>query len=99
MPPEQLQLLKSINDRLSRVESNLGGLTNDPRQVEVIRKAVGDKLVLQSLETTSFGLTVDPIGQQSNIANPTGGATVDSEARTAINSVISALEAFGLTAS
>lgn len=34
--------------------------------------------------------------RQSAITAPTGGATIDAEARTAINAVITALEAFGL---
>lgn len=34
---------------------------------------------------------------QSAITKPTGGATVDIEARTAINSIIDALQALGLT--
>jgi hypothetical protein len=37
-----------------------------------------------------------PVGTQSAITAPTGGATVDAEARTAINAVITLLEAFGL---
>jgi len=36
--------------------------------------------------------------RQSAITAPSGGATVDAEARTAINSIITALEAHGLVA-
>lgn len=36
--------------------------------------------------------------QGAAITAPTGGVTVDAEARTAINSIISALEAHGLVA-
>lgn len=36
--------------------------------------------------------------QQTAITAPTGGATVDAESRTAINAIISALEAHGLVA-
>ena len=36
--------------------------------------------------------------QQAAITAPTGGATVDAESRTAINAIISALEAHGLVA-
>lgn len=37
--------------------------------------------------------------QQAAITAPTGGVTTDAEARTAINSIITALEAHGLVAS
>lgn len=36
--------------------------------------------------------------QQSHIADPSGGTTVDAEARSAINSILGVLEHFGLTA-
>jgi len=36
--------------------------------------------------------------QAAHIANPTGGTTTDAEARTAITSILTALEAFGITA-
>lgn len=36
--------------------------------------------------------------QQTLVANPTGGATVDAEARTAINAILDILEAHGLMA-
>ena len=42
-----------------------------------------------------FGTT--PITQQSAISAPTGGATQDAEARTAINTIRTVLQAFGLT--
>ncbi len=37
-----------------------------------------------------------PVVRASHIGNPTGGLTVDAEARTAINSILTALENFGL---
>lgn len=37
--------------------------------------------------------------QQSKINDPSGGLTVDGEARSIINSIIDVLEAYGLTAS
>jgi len=42
---------------------------------------------------------VAPVAQSAKINDPTGGATVDAEARTAINTVIDALEGIGVTAS
>lgn len=41
---------------------------------------------------------VAPVAQAAYIADPTGGATVDAEARTAITAVITALENYGLLA-
>lgn len=38
-----------------------------------------------------------PIVQQSHIADPVGGATVDAEARATINSILALLENFGFT--
>lgn len=39
-----------------------------------------------------------PVVQQTNVTNPTGGATVDAEARTAIDAILSRLETLGLFA-
>lgn len=39
-----------------------------------------------------------PIAQRSHVADPSGGATVDAEARTAINSIMATLEAYGFHA-
>lgn len=39
-----------------------------------------------------------PAAQQTAITAPTGGSTVDAEARTAINAIITRLEAYGLVA-
>ena len=36
--------------------------------------------------------------EQTLISDPTGGATTDAEARTAINAIIDALQAFGIVA-
>jgi hypothetical protein len=39
-----------------------------------------------------------PVIQRTNVANPTGGATIDAEARTAIDDILSRLETLGLFA-
>lgn len=50
-----------------------------------------------SLKTTTLRVgTGTAAARQSAITAPTGGATVDAEARTAINTIITRLEAFGL---
>ena len=43
-----------------------------------------------------YGAT--PVTQRSHIADPTGGSTVDTEARTAINSILQQLADLGLQA-
>lgn len=43
-----------------------------------------------------FGAT--PVVRQASIPDPSGGATQDTEARTAINSILDVLDAYGLTA-
>lgn len=48
---------------------------------------------------STFGvLAATPAAQQSHVADPAGGATVDAEARTAINSILTTLETFGFHA-
>ena len=41
---------------------------------------------------------VTPVVQQANIVDPSGGATIDTEARTAINSILDVLDILGFTA-
>lgn len=43
-----------------------------------------------------YGAT--PVAQQATITDPTGGATVDTQSRTAINALIDRLQALGLIA-
>ncbi len=46
----------------------------------------------------AVGTITTPVTTKSAITAPTGGATTDAEARTAINSIITVLEQFGLVA-
>lgn len=39
-----------------------------------------------------------PAAQQATIDDPSGGVTIDANARTAINSILDVLDVFGLTA-
>lgn len=54
----------------------------------------------RSVNTTklSVGTVTTPVTTKAAITAPAGGATVDAEARTAINAVITVLEQFGLVA-
>lgn len=46
--------------------------------------------------TLSLAGKQNTLAEQPAITNPTGGATVDTEARTAINSILTALRTLGL---
>lgn len=50
-----------------------------------------------SIQVTTFRVGTGALAaRQSAITAPTGGATVDAEARTAINAIITVLETFGM---
>ena len=63
--------------------------------LESSASGLGVKLDGNSLETSASGIKV---GQEAHINDPAGGLTVDTEARTAINSILDLLEARGLMA-
>lgn len=110
MTPEQR--IKELENRLiiltkeladvKNYTSNLGGSLEFKTLVQkyVDEESGSSARSFKSVAITDslglFGKT--PIGQQSSIADPTGGTTVDSQARTAINSILDVLDNFGFTA-
>lgn len=63
----------------------------------ILGTSVGTKIGTSSTQKIGFfGAT--PVAQQANIASPSGGVTVDAEARTAIISVLGVLDSLGFTA-
>lgn len=61
--------------------------------------AGGSLNVAQDIKAgVKFGLGLTPIARRSHVADPSGGATTDAEARTAINAILATLEAFGFHA-
>jgi hypothetical protein len=51
----------------------------------------------ESIKVDKFAIGAQtPVGSQTTIANATGGATVDAEARVAVNAVIARLKTFGI---
>ncbi len=59
--------------------------------IEDLLNSQGFSLHLKS----KFGLVVKPSSQQAHVADPAGGGTQDTQARTAINSILTTLETFG----
>lgn len=51
-----------------------------------------------AIDGTAIGTTLASGTQAAVIADPTGGSAADDEARTAINAIIDALQAFGIVA-
>lgn len=94
-----------MEERITQLENELRELkaeyykNNFPQQQVFVKDILfkGTSSFTSLNPTTSFGLGVTPAVRQSNITNPTGGATQDGEARTAINSIISVLDTFGFT--
>ncbi len=66
-----------------------------------LRVASQDGVLIVQCDTSTPGIgffAKAPAAQQSTISDPTGGATQDAEARTAIDALIDLLQAYGLRA-
>jgi hypothetical protein len=68
----------------------------DARHIQ-LGKTNGTKIGTQTTQKLAFW-NATPIVQPAAISAPSGGATIDSQARTAITSLIAALKNIGLTA-
>lgn len=68
----------------------------DGRSIQV-GKTNGTKIGTESTQKMGF-YGVTPVVQASAITSPSGGATVDSQARTAIDAIRTALTNIGITA-
>lgn len=68
----------------------------DARHIQ-LGKNNGTKIGTQTTQKLAF-YGVTPIVQQSAITAPSGGATIDSQARTAITSLITTIKNIGITA-
>lgn len=91
-----------MTNRITRGEGLVGALSADDDVTVGDDLAVGDDASVAGDLTVTGGLTaggtIDLGSPVSNIADPTGGATQDAEARTAIGSILDALEAVGIMA-
>jgi hypothetical protein len=68
----------------------------DGRNIQ-LGKGTGTKIGTEATQKIGF-FGASPVAQQSHISAPSGGVTVDGQARGAINSTLIALAALGFTA-
>jgi len=107
MNEQDKKLLQEVNTRLKKVEqytTSIGGSLEFKNLIQEYAKNLAkvtdieiDGALNHDGSTIGFFGTT-PTTQQSSIADPSGGATIDSQARTAINSILDVLDNFGLTA-
>ena len=100
MTPEQLTEFNKMKEQLAMFEASDRYTVQklmqifDGRNIQ-LGKTTGTKIATATDQKLSFhGVT--PVIQASAITAPTGGATVDTEARTAINSIRTALSGKGI---
>ena len=91
METEDQKRIKELEKKVKELES----FTTISFEVE---KAFKDRLGINTLKTFVDTLPTDlSNAPQAAITSPTGGVTIDAESRTAINSIITALQTLGLT--
>ena len=88
------KLLKINGTSVSAV--NLSGVTASAEEINVLDGITATTAELNKL--ASAGAVVASGTQAELIADPADGTTADAEARTAINAIIDALQAFGIVA-
>ncbi len=106
MNPEDFNKLRRDVDALQRTMAMLFksdrltiGRTlqiGDGRSIQVGR-TTGTRIGTESTQKLGF-FGVAPVAQQSAISGAAGGTTIDTQSRTAITAIISALHNLGLTA-
>ena len=89
-----------MSNRLTKGEALAGRVVADDDLVAGDDLTVGDDASVGGDLAVGGDLSVTGSitfgDQQGSIADPTGGATIDAEARTAIGAIIDALEAVGI---
>lgn len=101
MTPDQLQRFERIEALMARFVSDHYTFSQhiqmfDGRNIQ-LGKTTGTKIGTETTQKLGF-FNATPVSQQASIADPVGGGTVDSQARTAINSILDVLDIFGFTA-
>lgn len=96
------ELRKLIQEEIRRALSESLTMPRDMRFLDgraiIVGRSNGLKIATETDQKLGFFNTT-PVVQQAKINDPSGGATSDTQARTAINEIINVLEALGFTAS
>lgn len=100
---QEIETLKSELANIKNFTTNLGGSLEFKTLIQTYANEDINPSAIKTFPnlsvTSTFGVFgVSPVGQQSHVADPAGGGTVDSEARSAINSILTTLETFGFHA-
>lgn len=89
----RIQPTSDLEDLIRQLNHVLTQLT-----VELSRVQGSDGATFQNTSLKIGLYSAPPVVQASKISDPSGGATVDTEARAAITSIIDALEGVGISA-
>ena len=103
MKPEEKQLLMEVATKVDNLTRAFSAFREEAVRFNFPSQQIIDKdlMVMGNLKTDVrsklgfYGKT--PASQPMGISAPSGGATVDSQSRTAITSIINALNSLGLT--
>lgn len=87
---------KQLKDQVARLQQQVAHLTDVYFRTHFVDKDVFTNPVYLPEKTAFFG-SQTLVSKQAAITAPTGGTTVDSEARTAINTIRTRLQSLGLT--
>lgn len=91
MNPQEKQQFQNLQNEVAMLKQSLSRLEDLFYRINQIDKFELTKpLVIRKFKI--------PVDQLDTITDPSGGATVDSEARTAVNSLIDRLQEIGLIA-
>lgn len=92
-----LKRYRNMAVQMESLELNGTAVTSTAAELNILDGVTATAAEINKLD--GVGAAVASGTQAAKINDPSGGATVDTEARTAINSIIDALEAFGISAS
>jgi len=85
--------IKQLTEELNALKEKVALLETSASIPQPVEQAFRERLNIRLLENIPTGLADAPL---ASVANPAGGATIDSNARTAIIAVIDRLEDLGL---